>query len=176
MKKQSKLMIALAKKDFWPNFTLFVAYTQRDDLQNGNPGHDFFSGGISLNIPIFTAQKQSKKVEEKQFSKLMIDQKYTQVLNQLDFELENARTSAEKNARLIKLYKEDILPQASQSVASALVGYQTNKVDFLTLINNQITTFNYELDYTRVLCDYNKDIANLDYLTGTRLHIRNSIY
>ncbi len=54
VKKQSKLKIDLAKKDYWPNIGVFVAYTQRDELENGNPGYDFVSGGISLNIPIYS--------------------------------------------------------------------------------------------------------------------------
>jgi cobalt-zinc-cadmium efflux system outer membrane protein len=169
MKRQSNLKVALAKKDYWPDFSLFLAYNQREELLNGNPGYDFLSGGISLNIPIYSGRKQSKRVEETQFFKNMIDERYTQILNQVYFELENKRSSAGKNAKLVELFKTEIIPQASQSVESALMGYQTDKVDFLTLINNQITLFNYELDYFRVFSDYNKDIANLEFLTGRQL-------
>jgi outer membrane protein TolC len=98
----------------------------------------------------------------------MIDERYAQIMNQVYYELENVRSSAEKNARLVELFKTNIIPQASLSVESALVGYQTEKVDFLTLINNQITLFNYDLDYFRALSDYNKDIASLEFLTGVQ--------
>jgi outer membrane protein TolC len=168
MKKQSNLKVNLAKKAYWPDIGLFIAYTQRDELQNGNPGYDFLSGGISLNIPIYSGIKQSQKVEETQFTRIMIDERYTQVLNQVFYELENTRSNVNKNVRLVELFKTEIIPQASQSVESALVGYQTDKVDFLTLINNQITLFNYDIDYYRVLSDYNKDIASLEFLTGVK--------
>jgi outer membrane protein TolC len=168
MRKQSDLQVDLAKKEYWPDIGLFVAYTQRDELQNGNPGHDFLSGGISLNIPIYSGNKQSQKVEESQYTRIMIDERYAQELNQVKYDLENKRSSTEKNARLIELFQTEIIPQASQSVESALISYQTDKVDFLTLINNQITLFNYDLDYYRVLCDYNKDIASLEFLTGVQ--------
>ncbi len=169
MKKQSSLKVDLAKKDYWPNFGVFLAYTQRDELQNGNPGYDFVSGGISLSLPIYSGSKQSKKVEETTYSKSMVDERYQQILNQVYFELENKLTSVEKNAKLVELYKTGIIPQASQSLESAMIGYQTDKVDFLTLINNQITLFNYELDYYRVISDYNKDLASLEYVTGIQL-------
>jgi len=168
MKKQSDLKVDLAKKDYWPDIDLFIAYTQRDELQNGNAGYDFISGGISLNIPIYSGSKQSQKVEETQYSKNMIDERYAQELNQVHYDLETTRSNMEKNARLIKLFKDEILPQARQSVESARIGYQTDKVDFLTLINNQITFFNYDLDYYRILSDYNKDIAGLELLTGVQ--------
>ena len=155
----------------WPDIGIFMAYTQRDELQNGNPGHDFLSGGISLNIPLYSGAKQSKKVEESQYSKNMISERYSEILNQVYFDLENTRSSVRKNARLVELFRHEIIPQARQSVESALVGYQTDKIDFLTLINNQITLFNYDLDYYRVLTDYNKDLARLEFLTGVQFTI-----
>ena len=85
------------------------------------------------------------------------------------FELKNKLTGAQKNAKLVELFKTGIIPQASQSLESAMIGYQTDKVDFLTLINNQITLFNYELDYYRVISDYNIDLAGLEYVIGTQL-------
>jgi outer membrane protein, heavy metal efflux system len=169
MKKQSDLRINLAKKEYWPNIGVFLAYTQRDELQNGSPGYDFLSGGISLNLPIYSGSKQSKKVDETVYSKRMIEERYRQVLNQVYFELENKLSSVEKNIKLVELFKTGIIPQASQSLESAMIGYQTDKVDFLTLINNQITLFNYELDYYRVISDYNKDLASLEYTTGTQI-------
>ncbi len=174
-RKQSNLKVDLAKKDYWPDFSIFLAYTQRDELRNGNPGYDFLSGGISLNIPLYSGSKQSKKVAETRYSKSMIDERYRQVLNQVFFELENKLTSVEKNVKLVELFKTRIIPQASQSVESALIGYQTDKVDFLTLINNQITLFNYQIDYYRVLSDYHKDIASIEFVTGTPLFHSNKI-
>ncbi len=174
-RKQSSLKVNLAKKEYWPDFSIFLAYTQRDKLGNSNPGYDFLSGGISLNIPLYFGSKQSKKVEETKYTRSMIDERYRQVLNQIFFELENKLTSAEKNAKLVELYKTGIIPQASQTVESALIGYQTDKVDFLTLINNQITLFNYQIDYYRVLSDYHKDIASIEFVTGTQLFNSNKI-
>ena len=169
MRKQSMLRVDLAKKDYWPNIGIFVAYTQRDVLQNGSPGYDFLSGGISLNLPIYSGSKQSQKVEEMIYNKNMVDERYQQIVNQIYFELEDSFSSATKNIKLVNLFKTGIIPQASQSLESAMTGYQTDKVDFLTLINNQITLFNYELDYYRVLSEYNKDLASIEYLTGTEL-------
>jgi outer membrane protein TolC len=173
IRKQSSLKVQLAKKDYWPDIGLFVAYTQREELQSGNPGHDFLSGGISLNIPLYSGGKQSKRVEETQYSKNMIDERYAEVQNQIYMDLETSRSNAYKNARLVDLFKTDIIPQAEQSVESALVGYQTDKVDFLTLISNQITLFNYNLDYYRVLSEYKKDTARLEFLTGVQLSNHN---
>ena len=171
-KKRSDLQVDLAKKDYWPDLTVFMAYTQRDELQNGNPGYDFLSGGVSLNIPLYSGSKQSRKVAEMSFTRQAIEQSYHQVLNQVYSDLENTLANSKKNAELIHLYKNEILPQAAQSVESALIGYQTDKVDFLTLMNNQIMRFNYELDHHRALRDYHKDMASLEFIVGKEL-VRN---
>jgi outer membrane protein TolC len=124
-------------------------------------------------VPLYSGGKQSKRVEETQYSKNMIDERYAEVQNQIYMDLETSRSNAYKNARLVDLFKTDIIPQAEQSVESALVGYQTDKVDFLTLISNQITLFNYNLDYYRVLSEYKKDTARLEFLTGVQLSNHN---
>ena len=55
-----------------------------------------------------------------------------------------------------------IIPQASQPLNSAIPCYQVDKVDFITLLNNQMTLFNYELEYYKVLPNYLKNIAQLE--------------
>lgn len=169
MKRKSVEKINLARKDYWPDFSIGIAYTQRDELQNGMPGYDFLSGGISLNLPIYFSSKQSKKVEETRYGKKMIEESYNNIVNQVYFALDIKLTEADKNSKLLDLFKTGIIPQASQSLGSAMIGYQTDKVDFLTLINNQMTLFNYELDYYRVLSDYNKNIADLEFIVGVEL-------
>lgn len=169
MKKQSVERVNLAYKEYWPDFSIGVAYTQRDELQNGMPGYDFLSGGISLNLPIYFSSKQSKKVEESKYGQKAVEENYKNVINQVLFSVDNKWSEAQKNAKLVGLFKTGIIPQASQSLKSAMTGYQTDKVDFLTLINNQMTLFNYELDYYRVLSDYNKNIAELEFIAGANL-------
>ncbi|HDL19323.1 MAG TPA: TolC family protein [Bacteroidetes bacterium] len=169
MVRQSDLKVKLAKKDILPNFTVGLAYTQRDVLSTGMGGTDYLSGTISLNIPIYFSRKQNKKVEETQYSQISIKDGYTNVKNQIYSGIEKVLSDVYRDGRLVDLFETGIIPQASQSLHSALSGYQTDKVDFLTLLNNEITLFNYELDYYRVLSSYNKGIAQLETLTSTNL-------
>ena len=166
---QSGEQISLARKNYWPDFTLSLAYTQRDVLQNGSGGVDFLSGGISLNVPLYFWRKQGKMVEEKKLLKNQADENYLNIKNQVMVELDNALTGLDKNAEQLELYKTGIIPQATQSLQSAIIGYQTDKVDFLTLVNNQLTLFSLELEYTRILSEYYKNLAQLDFIAGINL-------
>jgi len=167
--QQSDEKVALAQKQYWPDFSVFTAYTQRDVLQSGMGGADFLSAGITLDIPLYFWRKQRKQVEESQLLKQSIEQNYNNIKLKTFSELDNAISEHAKNDERLELYETGIIPQASQSLQSAIVGYQTDKVDFLTLVNNQMTLFNFELNYVKILSDYNKNIAEIEYLTGSEL-------
>jgi outer membrane protein TolC len=71
--KQSRQKIRLAEKQYLPDFRLAVAYTQREILKNGDPGVDFFSAMMTLNIPLYFWKKQNKQVEESRYNEISIE-------------------------------------------------------------------------------------------------------
>ncbi len=169
MEKQSQKKVHLAKKDYLPDFSIGIAYTERERLQSGMGGVDFLSGMFNVNVPIYFWRKQSKKVEENRYSYKMVQDKYINVRNQVTTILDQKLSEVQKNQQLLDLYEDGIIPQANQSLNSAISGYQTDKVDFLTLLNNRITLFNFELEYYRILSNFMKGIIELEAATGTKL-------
>ncbi len=167
--EKSRQKTALARRGYWPDFTLNVAYTQRDVLQNGAGGVDYFSAGISLNVPLYFWRKQRKQVQQSRLLSQRVGLTYSDTQNQIEAQLEAVFSDLQKNKELAELYKDGIVPQASQSLESALIGYQTDKVDFLTLINNQMTLFKFELEYARIVSAYFKTFAELEFIVGTPL-------
>jgi len=167
--EKSRKKIALSQRNYWPDFTLSMAYTQRDVLQNGLGGVDYLSAGISMNLPIYFWRKQRKQVQQSRLLSSRVEESYRDTQNQIDSRLEATLSELRKNKELAELYKEGIVPQAAQSLESALIGYQTDKIDFLTLINNQMTLFKLELEYTRIVSAYYKTIAELEFIVGTPL-------
>lgn len=166
---QSEEKVKLAKKEYLPDFSLGVAYTQRDVLQNGMGGADFVSGMVSVKIPLYYRRKQRQQVAENRLMRNSVADKYRDIQNRVYAAIDENLNELNKNEQLVDLYQTGILPQASQSLASAIIGYQTDKVDFLTLITNQINLYNFEQNYHRILSDYYKSIAKLEALTGVDL-------
>lgn len=169
MVRQSTQKINLARKEYWPDFSLGLAYSQRELLKNGTGGADFISGMFSAKIPLYFWRKQRKQVEESKYKQISVQDQSREVRNQVFSSLEITLSDVKKNSRLIDLFETGIIPQAAQSLQAAIAGYQTDKVDFLTLLNNQINLFNFEQDYYRVLSDYFKGIAMLEAQTGTQI-------
>ncbi|SMO89564.1 TolC family protein [Fodinibius sediminis] len=165
--KQSGQQVDLALKNRYPDFAVGVAYTQRNELQNGMPGYDFISAMFNVKIPLFHKKKQAKKVQETRIRKSSMEYRYRNLTNSIEQMLQQSLTNLEKNRRLIDLYKTGIIPQAEESLESSMAGYQNDKVDFLSLLDSELTLFQFRLDYHRFLADYHKALAEIEALTGT---------
>jgi cobalt-zinc-cadmium efflux system outer membrane protein len=162
----------LARREYWPDFTLSASYRIRDEVKMDPViGEDFFSASAAINIPLYFWSKQRKKVQEKGLSLESSRQEHEDVKNNVKFMVSKLFYSLEKFKREIELYQTAILPQARQSLESARSGYQVDKVDFLTLLNNQVTLFNYEIAYHQALSSYFKTIAKLEEMVGSSLSL-----
>jgi cobalt-zinc-cadmium efflux system outer membrane protein len=71
--------------------------------------------------------------------------------------------AAKQRAALIQT---TIVPQSRHALEVSRVGYVTDRVDFLTLLENQRTLLNEQLDYARALGDFVEARADLERAVG----------
>ena len=156
----------LAKKDYYPDFKFGAYYGGRDSTLSGVERDDFLSLKLSMNVPIFFASKQRKAVDQRT-SELM-QRKYAlqDQWNKVRAEISTAYSDFQQTKNQVVLFKTGIIPQARQTVASMLAGYQVNKVDFLNLVRSQITLYNYEIQYWKALTEANQALAQLTAVVG----------
>jgi outer membrane protein TolC len=74
-----------------------------------------------------------------------------------------------RELELIELYEKGVIPQAAQSLSSAIAGYQVGAVDFLTLLDSQVTLCNVELQLATAQAECQKNIAELEAVVGKPL-------
>ena len=67
------------------------------------------------------------------------------------------------------LLRTTILPQSQQTLEVSRVAYQTDRVDFQTLIDNERVMLEVNLDYFRALSDLAQALADLERAVGTDL-------
>jgi outer membrane protein TolC len=161
----SKSRVELAKKDYYPDFSIGGNYGMR-------AGRSDLTGIMfSMSLPIFTGSKQDSALAQREAEYM-----------REDFVLEDRRLHIEKTisqayrdyqtaTRQALLFKTGIIPQATQTVASMLAGYQVNKVDFLNLVRSQITSYNYETQYWKAISTANQSLARLEAAIGSPIHI-----
>ena len=162
---------ALAKREYYPDLKLLFAYGQRDAL-NGVKQDDMLTGMMEINIPIYFKWKQDRKVAETKADILATEAEYRAMKNEIFFMIADMGSMTQRVERQIDLYKTGIIPQASLQMNSALSAYRVNKVDFLTLLDSQVTLYKYELEYHQGLTEYEKSVANLEAAIGKRFSQR----
>ena len=158
----------LAEKEYYPNFNVGLKYGQREDTQAIDRS-DFVSAFVGINIPIWYKTKQSRRVTETTHKVEMADQTYNKAKNQIFLKIKELVDKEHQGRKTLQLIEQGILPQARQSLESALVGYSVDKVDFLTLLSNQVTLFRWQTRYHRELTDYEKNLAEIEHSAGKNL-------
>jgi len=143
---QKETEYLLAKKSYYPNFSITAAYGQRDDGLDDKHRSDFMSLLVSLlvgvNIPIWFKNKQNKQVAETQIRIIQEKARFQSLKNDILFKLNDILTKIKKEEALVVLYKEQIIPEASQSLEADMSAYQVGRLDFLNLLNSQMTLLN----------------------------------
>jgi outer membrane protein TolC len=69
------------------------------------------------------------------------------------------------------LLRTTIKPQSQQTLEVSRVAYQTDRVDFQALIDNQRVLLDVNLDYFRALSDFTQALADLERAVGTDVPI-----
>jgi outer membrane protein TolC len=167
MNQQNNQKVKLAKKEYLPDFSVELAYTKREVLQNGEGGVDLVSGMVNLTLPLYFWTKQKKQVQESQLEAQSTFKMQESAARMIFQELEKVYSDLQKNKKRLELFANSIIPQANQTLQSSLAAYQVDKLEFLTVIDNQMTFYEYELESYRILSDYHKNLAELDALVGT---------
>ncbi len=162
----SESRLALAKKDYYPDFMVGLGYGNRQEDDLGRSRQDFLSIMLSVNIPLYTGTKQSQAVQQR--ARELAKSRYSLVdqRNMVLSSISSAVTGYEQAKEQLSLYSGGILPQARQTVQSMLAGYQVSEVDFLNVVRSQVTLFNYELQYWKSFTEINQSIARLEAAVG----------
>ncbi|MGB8658379.1 MAG: TolC family protein [Candidatus Zixiibacteriota bacterium] len=161
----------MARREYWPDFALSLSYLRMRNDASMEPGaeRNFVSASAGIEIPLYFWSKQKKKVEEKGFDLRSSRQKYEGMKNDLKFSVSELFYSLNKYRQQVELYQTAILPQARQSLESARVAYQVDKVDFMTLLDNQMTLYNYQIAFHQALTAYFQSVAQLEEIVGKPL-------
>jgi len=159
-------MLDLARKEKYPDFDVMFSYGQRDNMPDGTRRSDMIGLTVAINLPVWRENKIDPHIAEAQAMREQTMSMYQAQRNEVTMKLGHQVAGAEQNLRSARLYQNDILPQAKLTVEAALAAYRVNRVDFFTLLDNQMTVFNYEIAYAAAVANYNKALAEIELLTG----------
>lgn len=157
----------LAEKELLPDFKLSAGYGKRQGNNvDGSDRADFVSFNLGVELPLFAERKQkmaisqrNKELKQQQFA--LLDQ-----WNAIQADISSTISAYQSAREQQQLLQSGIIPQARQTVASMLSGYQVNKVDFLNLVRAQITLYDYEITLWRTISQAKTALAELTAYVG----------
>lgn len=142
-------LLELAEKDYYPDFNIGAAYGFRSGINpaNGQSRPDFASFMLTMSVPLYSGSKQDKAVDQRMAEKAKAEFSRLDTIYLVDAEIDSAASDLRIARDQVMLFEKGILPQARQTTASMLAGYQVNKVDFLNLVRAQLSEFNTDIQY-----------------------------
>ncbi|HUP53700.1 MAG TPA: TolC family protein [Longimicrobiales bacterium] len=155
--------LALAEKAKLPDVSVTAGYSRRAGFG------DFFDVMVSASVPIFAGRKQDQGVFEQAALLAEHEARHAAMVDELNAEIASLAAELARARDQLVLLNDGILPLARTGLASATASYQVGRVDFLMLLDSQVTLYRHELDYHRLLADFATNLAALERAVGTEV-------
>ena len=146
-----------------PNFSLGAGYGYRrgDDPLRGGERSDFVSVMFNVTVPLYAESKQRRAIEQRSHEVTQREFSFRHALGSIQAAIAGQRADYEAAREQVSLLETGIIPQAQQTVTSMLAAYQVNQVDFLNVLNTQITLYNSQIQYWEALGTAKAALAQL---------------
>lgn len=159
--------VAMARESYKPKWMLDLTYGKRNgDNMDGSPRADFASAMVMVDLPLFTAKRQDKRLSASlQKQDVVLQQRetrYRELTSQLDRHYANWQRLGER----LKGYEYQLIPKSESNSEAALNAYQSDRGDFTMLMRARITELDTRLAALRLQVDRAKTQAELLYLAG----------
>ncbi len=167
----------LARKEFYPDFNLSFEYMFKEAIATdmvSDPGYNMFTVGVTFNLP-FQQERRRAMLAESTSETNMAMEELNGVKSTISYTINDTLAQLDRRRKLVELYKGGIIPQAEQSLESAVISYRVSKVDFLTLLDGRMTLFNYERELYESQAEYMMKLSQLEAAVGTDLVSSSSV-
>jgi outer membrane protein TolC len=152
-----------ARRELFPDLTIGVSYGQRPRFD------DMVSLMIGFSVPVWAHSRQLPLRHEMRAMQAAQEAQERDLYNATYARLAELRAEAVRARNLSQLYATSILPQARASVDAALASYRVGRVNFMSLMENQMTVNRYAIEGVRLLAEHHAAVAEMGALLGAGL-------
>jgi cobalt-zinc-cadmium efflux system outer membrane protein len=158
--------VALAEREYYPDFEVGLQYGQRDRAPDGMPRDDMISLTVAVNLPIWRKSRLEPMVAEARSMRARAQQMLAQGELETRAQIDEQTATAAQWRSTADTYRESLLPQAQAAAESAFAAYRVGKVDFATLRQAQLRVFELSTRQAQAIAAHNAAVAEIDLLTG----------
>jgi cobalt-zinc-cadmium efflux system outer membrane protein len=163
MAQRAELALNLARKEYYPDYTLSAGYYNMGAMP------PMYMARVEFKLPAWFWRKQRAGVAEEAANVSQAERNLEAAGQLLGFRIKDEYLMAETSRRLMEMYSSTVIPQSSLALQSSLVAYETGGVDFLTVLANFTTMLDYELNYHEEMLSYSLALVRLEEITGVPL-------
>jgi len=170
--KASKKNIEFARQSYKPQFGLNASYGYRSDsplsVTSGSQERaDLFSIGVSFDIPLFTTNKQDKKVQSAVSKSAAVKTNKWLIARRMMARYETFHRQLIRLTQRQKLYQTKLVPQMHDQAEASLTAYTNDDGDFSEVIRSRISELNTAIDLLAINVEKQKTIIQLNYFFMT---------
>jgi len=158
--------IELARKDYWPDMDVKLAYGQRDKDLTGRDLPDLVSGSVTMNIPLWQNKRQNSKLAAAKKRHQAAINFYRNLVESLPHKVDALVTEIRDTQKNYRLFNEALLLQADQWASSSLSAYEVGKLEFNTMINARIRLLRFDLQTSNFMFKIYQKRAELEEVLG----------
>ncbi len=157
--------LASARQEYKPDFTIQGGY-----LVMPNQTDSFLARvGVTWPRAPWSRGKIDARVAEQSVAVEAAKSRERAMENTLRLAVQEAYVHARSAQDRAALLRTTILPQSQQTLDVSRVAYQTDRVDFQALIDNERVLLDSQLEYFRALSDFEQATADLERAVGIEL-------
>lgn len=161
MAEAAEARVEMAKKEYYPDPTLGVGYFPKTRGML-----DMWNVTVTVNIPLYFKSKQEQGVLEAEAARLGAKREVAALEYMLSSGIRDNYSMVRSSEKLMKLYREGVIPKIRQDFQLSLSGYTAGKVEAITTISRLKALLDTELLYWAQYAQREKAIATLDAVTG----------
>jgi outer membrane protein TolC len=161
--------IQLAKKQYWPDMDIKLAYGQRDQDFTGRDLPNLVSGSVTMNIPLWQKKRQDSKLAATKKNHEAAINFYRNLMESLPYRVDALVTEIHDIQRNYRLFADALLLQADQWANSSLRAYEVGSLEFNTMIEAQIRLLRFELQAVNYIFNIYQKRAELEEVLGGSL-------
>lgn len=129
MVEAAETRVKIAQKDYSPDFTVTANYAARGGVEK-----DMWSLTTQINIPLYQQTKQREAVQEAEA--ILAAARYELEATKLGVSsaIQDSYAMMKATEKLMDLYRNGLIPKASQEIEAGLSGYAAGKVEAIAVI------------------------------------------
>lgn len=163
----SAAAVELAQQKYKPEWGVNAAYGYRDDDPLGNTRADFFSVGVTFDVPLFTNNRQDKEYQSAVSQTASVRSQKWQLARHLIASFEAAKVQLRRLNERQALYQNQLLPQMHDQAEASLSAYTNDAGDFSEVVRARIAELNARIDALSIDVDRQKVIIQMNYFFMT---------